>query len=95
MKTAFGIRSKTCEFVEYLCLFFPEINPENPPPAFMVYAGLEPLSFTNLFPFWTVEANVRDLNLKVSNSASVHYSVFSPYEPVFLTFLLCKVSHFV
>ncbi|XP_053386334.1 uncharacterized protein LOC123538762 isoform X4 [Mercenaria mercenaria] len=41
-----------------------EINPENPPPAYMVYAGLEPLSFTNLFPFWTVDENVREINIR-------------------------------
>ncbi|KAH3747622.1 hypothetical protein DPMN_182050 [Dreissena polymorpha] len=41
-----------------------EINKESPPPAYLVFAGLEPLSFTNLFPFWTVEENVRDINIR-------------------------------
>ena len=44
---------------------FTEINPDSPPSAFVVYAGLEPLQFTNLFPFWTVEERVREINLKV------------------------------
>lgn len=42
-----------------------EINADNPPSAFVVYAGLEPLQFTNLFPFWTVDERVREINLKV------------------------------
>ncbi|KAL4217138.1 hypothetical protein ACF0H5_023592 [Mactra antiquata] len=41
-----------------------EINSECPPPAYMVYAGLEPLSFTNLFPFWTVDETARELNIR-------------------------------
>ena len=50
---------------ENVCDYFPEINPDNPPSAFVVYAGLEPLQFTNLFPFWTVDERVREINLKV------------------------------
>ena len=51
------------EYVYDCC--FPEINPDSPPSAFVVYAGLEPLQFTNLFPFWTVDERVREINLKV------------------------------
>ncbi|XP_078327129.1 uncharacterized protein LOC111123958 isoform X12 [Crassostrea virginica] len=41
-----------------------EKNPENPPKAVAVYAGLEPLDFTNLFPYWDVEETARSLNLR-------------------------------
>ena len=58
-------------FLIMLFSFVPsEICPDSPPPAFMVYAGLEPLSFTNLFPFWTVDENVREINLRVRNACS-------------------------
>jgi len=30
-----------------------------------VYAGLEPLEFTNLFPYWEVNRTARQLNIKV------------------------------
>ncbi|KAL3854898.1 hypothetical protein ACJMK2_014134 [Sinanodonta woodiana] len=32
--------------------------------AYVVYGGLEPLKFTNLFPFWTVDEAARESNLK-------------------------------
>ena len=34
--------------------------------GFVVYAGLEPVEFTNLFPFWNVNENARSFNLNVS-----------------------------
>lgn len=43
-----------------------EKNPELPPKAVAVYAGLEPLDFTNLFPYWDVDESAKSLNLKVS-----------------------------
>ena len=33
-------------------------------PAFLVWAGLEPLEFKNLFPFWIDREDVAELNLK-------------------------------
>lgn len=35
-------------------------------PAYLVWAGLEPLEFKNLFPRWTDVENVTELNLKVN-----------------------------
>jgi supervillin len=32
----------------------------------VVYAGLEPVEFTNLFPFWKVNENARNCNLNVN-----------------------------
>ena len=56
--------------------FFSEINPDSPPSAFVVYAGLEPLQFTNLFPFWTVDERVREINLKVLNFHVLSFNLF-------------------
>lgn len=33
--------------------------------AHLVWAGLEPLEFRNLFPMWEVREDVRELNLQV------------------------------
>ncbi|XP_064646108.1 uncharacterized protein LOC135499312 isoform X9 [Lineus longissimus] len=41
-----------------------EKNPSNPPPAYLVYAGLEPIHFTNLFPTWEVDEEAQEANLK-------------------------------
>ena len=43
-----------------------EKNQSSPPPAYLVYAGLEPLSFTNMFPAWQVDESVTEINLAVS-----------------------------
>ena len=34
-------------------------------PAFLVYAGLEPLSFTNRFLRWTINEEAKQINLEV------------------------------
>jgi supervillin len=36
-----------------------------PPSAYLVLAGLEPLAFTSLFPYWTVDERVAQLNIQV------------------------------
>ena len=38
--------------------------------GFIVYAGLEPLEFTNLFPMWRVNEAARACNLRVCNDNS-------------------------
>jgi len=38
--------------------------PERPPKAWLVFAGLEPVRFTDLFPVWEVHEEARDSNLK-------------------------------
>ena len=41
-------------------------NQQNSPfKGFVVYAGLEPIEFTNLFPIWNVNDNARNSNLNV------------------------------
>jgi hypothetical protein len=37
------------------------------PPMKLVWAGHEPLEFTNLFPSWTKKEDIRQLNQKVSD----------------------------
>lgn len=37
-----------------------------PPKAYLVWAGLEPLVFTNLFPTWTDRDQISEINMKVS-----------------------------
>lgn len=34
----------------FLCI--PEMNPRRPPQAYLIFEGLEPLTFTNVFPRW-------------------------------------------
>lgn len=36
--------------------------------ALLVWAGLEPLDFTNLFPMWTDRDDIAELNIRVSCS---------------------------
>jgi supervillin len=36
------------------------------PVAYLVWAGLEPLQFTNLFPIWTDRDDMAELNIRVS-----------------------------
>ncbi len=35
-----------------------------PVPANLVYAGMEPVSFTNLFPYWQQDMDITDIMLK-------------------------------
>ena len=42
-------------------------NPASPPPAHVVYAGLEPLEFTNLFPYWEHDFDAEESNMGVCN----------------------------
>ena len=42
-------------------------NESLPFKGFVVYAGLEPDEFTNLFPIWNVNENARNCNLNVKN----------------------------
>lgn len=35
-----------------------EKNPRRPPLAYLVQAGYEPLTFTNIFPYWIKDASI-------------------------------------
>ncbi|KAL5006122.1 hypothetical protein ScPMuIL_017280 [Solemya velum] len=41
-----------------------ERHEENPPISYVVYAGLEPMEFTNLFPFWEENETAKESSLK-------------------------------
>ncbi|MEQ2189688.1 hypothetical protein GOODEAATRI_027837, partial [Goodea atripinnis] len=36
----------------------PEKNPRRPPLAYLVLAGFEPLTFTNIFPYWEKNTSI-------------------------------------
>jgi hypothetical protein len=42
----------------------------------VVYAGLEPVEFTNLFPFWKVNENARNCNLNVKEKIFLFFFFF-------------------
>jgi supervillin len=42
-------------------------NEDKPFKGYVVYAGLEPIEFVNLFPLWKVNENARNCNLNVSD----------------------------
>jgi supervillin len=44
-------------------------------PAFLVWAGLEPLEFKNLFPYWIERHDVTELNVKDGRQADAKLSV--------------------
>ena len=46
-------------------LSFSAKSPASTIPAFVVYAGLEPKVFTNLFPYWEHTEEAETANLKV------------------------------
>lgn len=43
----------------FLCLFFIEKNSRRPPQAYLILAGAEPLTFTNIFPYWEKNPNIK------------------------------------
>jgi len=47
------------------------VNDESPPPAFIVYGGLEPLRFTNIFPVWEQDETVTRLAMVVRETVSL------------------------
>lgn len=46
--------------------YWQRIHPEtNKYPIYLVWAGLEPLQFINLFPTWTYRDDIAELNIEV------------------------------
>jgi len=41
------------------------VNNDDPPPAFIVYGGLEPSRFTNIFPVWEQDETITRLAMVV------------------------------
>ncbi|KAM7381634.1 hypothetical protein PAMA_012468 [Pampus argenteus] len=44
--------------METVLLYCKEKNPRRPPQAYLVLAGCEPLTFTNIFPYWAKDPSV-------------------------------------
>ena len=53
----------------YVTYAFAAVNGEAPPPAYIVYGGLEPLRFTNIFPLWEQDETATRLALVVSETS--------------------------
>lgn len=48
--------------------YWEKLHPESEDcPVYLVWAGLEPLNFTNLFPTWTYRDEIAELNIRVSH----------------------------
>lgn len=54
------------------CRYKQESDDEDPPAAHLISAGLEPLAFTCLFPEWTVDDRVAQLNVQVTFGRPLH-----------------------
>ena len=61
-------QSALCYCYHTIC--FAEKNPSNPPPAYLIYAGMEPMEFTNLFPLWVPNETVTEISEAVSRLPS-------------------------
>ncbi|TNN32199.1 Supervillin [Liparis tanakae] len=44
--------------METVLQYCKEKNPRRPPPAYLILAGCEPLTFTNIFPYWERDASI-------------------------------------
>ena len=47
-----------CAHLSLSSCVFTEKNPRRPPLAYLVMAGCEPLTFTNIFPYWEKDPSV-------------------------------------
>jgi supervillin len=63
------------------------VNGKSPPTAYLVYAGLEPLVFTNIFPFWKVYETVERLSLADGKQAAKNGDCLE-----LVTEALCKLN---
>jgi supervillin len=63
-----------------------------PPPAYLVSAGLEPLAFTSLFPYWTADERVAQLNIQVCTQQRAHTNLFMSRDSLSLYRLLAKAG---
>ena len=63
--TSVIISSFMLHFLTSYVYVFSAKNASKPPPAYLVYAGLEPLEFTNFFPHWEHDFVAEESNLGV------------------------------
>lgn len=58
-----------CDLMRTLCWFSPaERNEKKPQKSYLIHAGLEPLTFTNMFPSWEHREDVAEITEKVSKT---------------------------
>jgi len=54
-------------------MFFPvEKNEKKPQKSYLIHAGLEPLTFTNMFPSWEHREDVAEITERVRNTLYLH-----------------------
>ncbi|XP_078701607.1 uncharacterized protein LOC144927773 isoform X5 [Branchiostoma floridae x Branchiostoma belcheri] len=57
-----------------------ERRPDSPPKAYLIHAGLEPLTFTNIFPYWDHQEHIAAINIRVSTLHTLcHFTNIFPY----------------
>lgn len=47
------------------CFVSTEKNEKKPPKAYLIHAGLEPLTFTNMFPSWEHREDIAEITERV------------------------------
>lgn len=65
-------------------------NDDDDPKVYLVWAGLEPLRFTNCFPEWIDRDDIAEINMKVSLLTNIEYT------SIFLTcYVIPTIMNFV
>lgn len=60
------------------CFVSTEKNEKKPPKAYLIHAGLEPLTFTNMFPSWEHREDIAEITERVC----VVQTMLSDYSPL-------------
>ena len=55
-----------------------EKNEKTPPKAYLIHAGLEPLTFTNMFPCWEHREDIAEITERVGHLAVAHPIPIAP-----------------
>lgn len=64
------------------CVFFAEKSDRKPQKSYLIHAGLEPLTFTNMFPSWEHREDVAEISERVmSRSVAVLAYMRPPQDP--------------
>lgn len=74
-----GNHISLCFFIKTdydLCLGATEKNENKPPKAYLIHAGLEPLTFTNMFPCWEHREDIAEITERVCAGSSTLQTAF-------------------
>lgn len=55
------------ESVTYTSVFLTEKNEKKPQKSYLIHAGLEPLTFTNMFPVWEHREDIAEITERVGS----------------------------